>query len=682
MAPTPPELPLRHAPNRWRLVRLVLMGVAQAGTLLLLAWLFDSVKIADFGSAIVVVVVLALIGVVVWPLVVRITLPLVMATAGLFALVLNGVSVLVTAALVDGFSVGSWWMGLFVAFVLTTVNVLVGGLLSIDDDHAWSQIITRRIAKRHGDIERTDVPGILFIQIDGLGHDVLEGAMASGHAPTLAAFVEQGTHDLLGWECDLSSQTGAMQAGILLGDNSEMPAFRWYEKDSGRILVSNRPKDAAEIERRQSTGNGLLSGGGASRSNVFSGDADDSMFTFSTVLDRPLKRRGLEYVVKTPSAMLRIFVLLIADITRELRAARRARRDGVEPRMHRGGVYPLLRAATTVVLPEITYAVLIADISRGVSVAYADLVGYDEVAHHSGIAAPDALAALGRTDDQLRRLFSTIERAPRPYYVVVLSDHGQTQGWSFEQRNGRSLEAVVADLASGAAVAAPELAAEGWTNVNGLLSDAAADESRVGRTVARATRKRTDEDGEVALGPAPVAKIEPDDGEIVVLASGNLALLSFAKIEGRATREQIEAGYPGLIDGLRCQDGIGLILVRGDDGRDIVLGPAGSYCLDDGTVDGVDPLGPFGPNVADHLRRTSGFSNCPDLLVNSFFDPDTVEGAAFEEQVGFHGGLGGPQCHPFVLAPAQLSRTDGPLVGARSIHDLFMGWRREVQGEI
>ena len=63
---------------------------------------------------------------------------------------------------------------------------------------------------------------------------------------------------MLGWECDLSSQTGAVQAGLLLGSNWDMPAFRWYEKESGRTMVSNHPADAAEIERSRSTGAGLL----------------------------------------------------------------------------------------------------------------------------------------------------------------------------------------------------------------------------------------------------------------------------------------------------------------------------------------------------------------------------------------------------------------------------------------
>ncbi len=675
----PPELGIERTTRSWPLLRIAILGVAQALTLFLMTWLLDNVRLSSWLAAFAAVGFLAVLNALVWPIAIRLTLPLVTWTVGLFTFVLNGLFVNLAAWVVDGFEVGSFWSGLVVAFALTIVNLSVGGLLNVDDEHVWREHVVRRLVKRHEPPTHTDEPGFLFIQIDGLGHDVLLDAMASGHAPMLAGLIENGTHRLVGWECDLSSQTGAMQAGILLGDNSNMPAFRWYEKDTGRVMVSNRPKDAAEIEQRQSTGQGLLVDGGTSRANVFSGDAPDTMFTFSTVLESRSSDNRIAYAMATPYTLLRIIALAVADIARELRAARRARKDGVEPCMHRGGVYPLLRAATTVVLSELTIAMLIADIQRGVPSAYADFVGYDEVAHHSGISAPEALDTLRRTDENLRRLLTTLSDAPRPYFVVVLSDHGQTQGATFAQRYDQSLEDLVNELARDAAVAAPVLAGESWNNVNGLLSDAAAEPSRLGRTVARVTRKNTD-DGEVAIGPTTETLAGTDDGDIVVLASGNLGLLSFTAIEGRATRQRIEALHPGLIEGLAAHDGVGWVLVRDDEIGDLVIGGNGVFHLDDDSVEGSDPLEPFGPNAADHLRRTSSFDNCPDLLVNSFYDPVTDEGAAFEELIGFHGGMGGAQCHPFVLAPSDLP-TGETLVGALSIHELFKSWIAPAQVE-
>lgn len=675
----PPTLPVDRPTVTWPLLRTAMLGLAQALTLLVLSQLLKGLSIDGFSTAVAVVVVLAVLNAFVWPLVMRMTLPLVLVTLGLFTFVANAVFVVVAADLVGGMEVTSFWTALGVAFWITIVNLTVGGLLHIDNDHVWRQRVLQRLVRRSGPATTTDEPGFLFIQIDGLGHDVLVDAMASGHAPFLARLVESGTHRLHGWECDLSSQTGAMQAGILLGDNHNMPAFRWYEKEDGRVIVTNRPNDAAELESRHSTGTGLLANQGVSRANVFSGDAPDAMFTFSTAAQTKLTdRKGFLYVVATPYALFRIIALMIVDIVREKRAYFKAKRSGIQPLGHRGGVYPLLRAGTTVALAEVTWSVLVADVVRGVPSAYVDLVGYDEVAHHSGIVAPDALATLRRTDDQIERLVTTFATAPRPYYLVVLADHGQTQGATFEQRYGEELGDVVRRLASGV-VATPVLASEDWNNVNGLLTEAANDASRLGKIVKRTTRSRT-EDGEVALGPATERKVPTDGDDVVVLASGNLGLVSFPQIPGRATLQQIEAAHPGLIDGLRRHEGVGLILVRDEIDGDLVFGTHGVHFLADGQVEGTDPLAVFGPNAADHLRRTSSFDNCPDLLVNSFYDPEAEEGSAFEGLIGFHGGLGGKQCHPFVLAPAGLAAPTEPLVGAQAIHQLFTGWLSDTQG--
>ncbi len=77
---------------------------------------------------------------------------------------------------------------------------------------------------------------------------------------------------------------------------------------------------------------------------------------------------------------------------------------------------------------DLNVATLLGDIVEGVPVVYSTFVGYDEVAHHSGIEEPDAFAVLRQHDAQLARLERAIEQAPRPYHLVVLSDHGQSPG--------------------------------------------------------------------------------------------------------------------------------------------------------------------------------------------------------------------------------------------------------------
>ena len=125
------------------------------------------------------------------------------------------------------------------------------------------------------------MPGIICLEIDGLGLPVLRRAMRDGNAPNMARWLREGSHRLVEWETDLSSQTGASQAGILLGSNEDIPAFRWVEKETGTMMTCSAPADCAEIERRHATGIGLLVNGGASRGNLLSGEADHVILTVS-----------------------------------------------------------------------------------------------------------------------------------------------------------------------------------------------------------------------------------------------------------------------------------------------------------------------------------------------------------------------------------------------------------------
>ena len=667
--------PVDHLRNH--IGRLIGVFIVNALSLYLVTWVLPGLTVEGWKAAIGAVVVLAAVNAVIWPLVARYLAGAILWTAGLLGLVANGLILMLASDIVPGFVVSDLGTAVAASLAMTAMTAIAGQLLALDDDAVWMRRTIRRMVRRLGEPEVTEVPGVLFIQIDGLSESVLRRALSDGYLPTLATWIRSGTHRITGWECDLSSQTGASQAGILHGDNSDMPAFRWFDKETGKVFTSNRPKDAAEIERGRSDGHGLLADGGVSRSNVFSGDSPDSMLTFSTVTDRGRPSgKGFTYFVSSPYALTRLIVLSVADVAREIAASWRARRRETEPRLKRGGIYPVLRAATTVMLRDITVSTLLSDIYRGVPSAYVDFVGYDEVAHHSGIAAHDALETLFRLDQQLARIEQVIAEAPRPYHVVVLSDHGQTQGATFLQRYGTTLPDLVASLVEqGQDVQSPALSDEGWGNVNGVFSDTIQrEDSRLSGLVRVIMRRRTT-DGEVVLGPASrndTTSTEASD--VVVLASGNLGLISFPHIDGRATIETVGERHPGLIRSLAAHPGIGFVLVRSETVGSIVIGRHGVHYLDDGRIEGADPLVPFGPNAADHVRRTDSFANCPDLLVNSFFDAEADEGAAFEELIGFHGGLGGKQAEPFLLAPRSFALPDGPIVGAESIHGILKGW--------
>ena len=637
----------------------------------------------SFGAALLTTGLIALINIAIWPLLIRLVLPLTVFTFGLGSLALNAVVVMVAVNLVDG-DPPSFWAALAAAFVLSVALMVLTPALSFDRDARQLRVVRRR-ARSVAESNRTDVPGVIMFEIDGLAEPVLRQALAEGHAPNIARWLDSGSHRVVPWECDLSSQTGASQAGLLLGSNHDMPAFRWYEKESGRTMVSNHGKDATEIEQRRSDGGGLLAMDGASRGNMFSGDAPRCTATMSVIRDRSRSRASDFFAYfADPYGFTRTLSLYFWDVGAEMRAARRQRRAGDE-HVARGGAYPWMRGFITVIMRDLNVAILMGDIVEGVPVVYSTFVGYDEVAHHSGITEPDAFAALKQHDAQLERLEKAVELAPRPYHLVVLSDHGQTQGRPFRQRYGQALEDVVETALGGGEVYAPAAPDEGLGTVGSALTDARNEDNAGGRVLARATKDQL-VDGQVMLGDdrkaAEEADAAGDQHTAVVLASGGLGLVSLPELDHRMSRQEIDASHPDLIEALTSHEGIGFVMVGDDEQGAMVLGRSGSRRLRDDAVEGEDPLALFGPNAADHLRRTDGFPHCPDLLVNCMFDPDANECAPFEEFMGSHGGLGGWQSHPFALVPSEWSEPAGPIVGVRAMHDALRGWLAECGQEL
>ncbi|HWI72238.1 MAG TPA: alkaline phosphatase family protein, partial [Baekduia sp.] len=356
----------------------------------------------------------------------------------------------------------------------------------------------------------------------------------------------------------------------------------------------------------------------------------------------------------------RALVLFVWEIALEISASTRARRRDVRPRGHRGGSYPFMRAALCVFVRDLIVHGVLTDMMRGRPAVYATFSSYDEVAHHSGLQRADTMEALRKLDQQFGRLERARPYAPRPYEIVVLSDHGQTQGATFKQRNGYGLDELVQrSLASGGSVAGYSGGDEQTAMVHHAVDEASGNQGKDDKK----------------------SKADVSGRDVVVLGSGNLGLVYLMeRAPRRLTLEEIQERHPKLIGALRDHSHVGWVLVRSARDGAVVLGPGGgARYLDDDRVEGPDPLAPFSPTAADHLRRTDGFAHVADLMVGSFYDPMLDEGCAFEELISFHGGLGGPQTRAFVLAPPALPLPDVPIVGAAAVHGLLRGWRRMLQ---
>jgi uncharacterized membrane protein YvlD (DUF360 family) len=218
---------------------------------------------------------------VVWPALAFLVVPLSVLTLRLGAIILNALFVLLLLDLLPGVEIDGFWTALAVVIGLVIVTTMVSALLAIDDNSWLDQRVARQAHRRSKDAIVTDVPGVVFIQLDGVAHAVLRRALRSGDVPTLHRWIRDGSHVLVGWETGWSSQTGVSQCGIRHGSTVAMPAFRWIDKATGELMVSNHPNCAAVIEKAHSNGNGLLAHHGSSYGNLFSGDAERAVLTMS-----------------------------------------------------------------------------------------------------------------------------------------------------------------------------------------------------------------------------------------------------------------------------------------------------------------------------------------------------------------------------------------------------------------
>jgi uncharacterized membrane protein YvlD (DUF360 family) len=642
---------------RLRPFRLLLAWLLSATALLVAAALIPGAHVEGFGKAFVAAGAIAILNALIPPLLAAVRLPLTLVLGFVLVLVVDALMLLAADALTDnGLSVDSFWSALGVALVASAVVIVLEILVGANDDDTYTFRVSQRIARRSGERTTSDAPGIVYLEIDGLALPVLQRAMRDGNAPTMARWLAEGTHRLAEWETDLSSQTGASQAGILLGSNEDIPAFRWVEKETARLMTCSAPVDCAEIERRHATGDGLLVDGGASRGNLLSGEADHVILTVSRIEAEKEPNPGYRAFLANGFNVTRMLVLFSWEVVLEWMAALRAIRRDVRPRGHRGGMYPLLRASMCVVARDLIIYGVLSDMMRGRPAVYATFSSYDEVAHHSGLERADTLEALRKLDQQFGRIERARRYAARPYEIVVLSDHGQTQGATFKQRNGYGLDELVRRNVSFGAVTE--------------LSGGDENDRAVGNALTEAT-------GSSATKPA---KNDVSGQDVVVLASGNLGLVYLMEERRRLTLEEIDERHPRLLSALREHPHIGWLLVRSAEHGPVVLGPRGTGYLADGRVEGEDPLAHFSPTAPRHLLRTDGFEHVADIMVGSFYDPSLDEGCAFEELISFHGGLGGSQTRAFVLHPSGLPLPDEPLVGAERIHRVLWSWRRLLNG--
>lgn len=656
--------------------------------------------VGPWYNAIIIVIALAIANSLLWPIFQKFFMKIIIFTFGIGAILINSLIFYISSYAIEGVHIGIY--GAFqVPIVMAIFTVFITNLTNTSYFDSYLKKILKYTEKRKTQYKKR-YPGVIMLEIDGLSINTLKKAIDKGFMPNLKGWLDEKSHTLKEWETDLSSQTGASQAGILHGNNKNIVAYRWVEKENdNKILVSGKLSDAPKIEERISNGNGLLVDG-ISIANMFSGDSKISPLTSSKLegLAR-LYDKTLHTIFLDANNFQRIFVLFLWDIILELKSQAVHKLKNIRPRIRRTIVYAAVRAGANVVLREAATEILTGEILTGdIDTAYSTFMGYDEVAHHSGVEDEDVWGVLKLIDQQFQSLKTAIELSERDYKLVVLSDHGQSKGATFKQRYGITLGDYVRKLLP------DDLKVfEKKYNID-HFRDAVIPENkqirnfkeRVGdirdvfdelETIQNIKKGIDNKKPEIIFENEQYLNLrekysnsldyirgyesheqstkKAENSELIVLGSGNLGLIYLTQWKQRLTYEEIVMLFPDLIPGLVKHSGIGFILVDSINNGAMAIGQNGINYIDNEMIVGEDPLEGFGKNASRHLKRQNTFDNMPDILVNSFYDSKTDEVCAFEELIGSHGGLGGNQTKPFIVYPSEWN-DPGELIGAESIY--------------
>ncbi len=670
--------------RRALLKRLIITLIVSTVAFVLTGALLPGISIGRLLDAVIAVLLMTLFNAIVRPVLLTLVAPRSLVLLGVLVIVLQVLTFLVIAPLAHGVEVDGFLPALIGSFVYAAINTILTSILGVDRGGSFfGLLVSRLLANRR--VTTTDKPGLVVIQIDGLAHPILAGRIRAGSVNTMGGWVRNRTHRLSRWEALLPSMTSASQAGILHGNNDGIPAFRWYERDRKKLMVSSNPEDAAEIVRRLSNGEGLLSNQGASICNLMTGDATRAYVTTGALKDQSQGLGDSQAFLGfffSPSGYLRSFTMFVGEFVKERYQARRTVRSGITPQMHRGMKYAGMRAASNVLLRDVNVSLIIDEMYRGANVIYADFTDYDELAHHCGPERIESFQALDGVDEAIGTLAKAAENAARPYKFVILSDHGQSLGATFKQRYGQSLGEVVRDLMSGrATLIQAKTQGEGSTFVNSMLSEITRSKG-VGPAITRAAlSNQTDADGVVNLDKEEIPP-PADESTIAVVGSGNLGLVWFTGHDHRLTVEELEDLHPKLVETLAEHPGVGLLMVRSSEHGAVVIGPRGVRFLDEDRVEGEDPTTIFGPHTVMSLQREDAMTHAPDLLLLSQYDPEMGEVAAFEELIGSHGGLGGFQTEPFILHPIEWELDETVPLGAPAIYRNLRRWLKSMGIEL
>jgi len=499
--------------------------------------------------------------------------------------------------------------------------------------------------------------GFVGIQIDGLAFPFLQQALDRGYLPHLERYLRRG-HKLIEYRAGLPSTTPAAQSTYFYGNDHSIPAFRWFEKETGQVISCNDPDLVQQFREKLFAGERGLLTGGASYSNILDGGAERSIFTVSsphpqTLFGRIGGSRIFLLMLVNPLRTCRMFFATFVEYWAN-------RKDEWHHRRKKGwrtmeGLFPFIRIFCNVILREMQTFGVIAEVYAGTPRIYTTYSGYDEIAHHFGPDSWPALKNLQYIDRRIGEIIRAMDHvAGADYLLVILSDHGQTPGYPFQNRFGATLgDAISAFLRENQTATVLSGPLESTRAQFGYLRDEL--EARQSSWRHRIYRRTKDYLQEKIHTLVPETLKIDQEGGVVITYSSSLAHLYITGSTAPLSWKEIEQAQPMLLRFLQKHKGIGFVLTRGEKaGEVMIFHQEGKICVTDNPrfpqaeLAFLRPYG--GPyELLAELHRFGLGPRCGDLVLFGALDKEGI--ACFDDQVGGHGSVGGEQSRPFLILP-------------------------------
>jgi hypothetical protein len=482
--------------------------------------------------------------------------------------------------------------------------------------------------------------GLVLLQIDGLSHKALKEALKNGSAPNIKRTLDAMGYALSPFQCGIATVTLPVLASLFYG--VELPGNDWFDKSTGQFVDGSVYETQLRKDLAAEGKEGILSKG-VVFSSPLSGGSSETSLTVNTLKENREKKGALRTLVGEAVKDLKILKRggysltktawhFIADI---FKARAWMKREGVS-RTKLDKLAPIMMSLNHNIMEKVAGVGLVEAVKRGVPSMYVDFAAYDEKAHYFGPTSKEAMEMLKTIDDQIGKVTRAAEASPQKYEVLIFSDHGQTPSKLFSDVYGKKVGDMTADFA-------------------------------------RFTRESRGE--------------TYDEKEIVFTDAYSLGNIYFNFEKGRVSLDDVEKRYPQLLDFLTDHPGIGLVCGTGN-GKVIIRGKVGTLEVDGEknlTLKGANPLTAYGDEkvLLNQILNYMSVKGSGDVVIFGAYDKDKDEVIDFNKKYSLkslHGGLGGDQTRPFIIAKPEVPVNGQEITEATQLHDLHQKYRKYLKG--